>query len=179
MSFRMFHSQTESKDLEPLKMEISDLLQKERYSSKYSYEANRFFENAAKLILDCDNINQIEKIVIGCITLAFITDDRKYGKNLSKYSYAEIYNSFENPDIKEHLQNTPFHMVRLNYTPSSPAPNDDFKDSLLNVADYVLKTKGCDDFEKTHFLKDNAFIASINKTSVITDQTAPSNPKLG
>lgn len=182
MMMRLFNLLTFNK-LEQLKQELSSLLTQEWTSSKYSTQANVFFQEASKLILNCQNEEEVKKLMVGCLTLAFITDDRKYRTKLSKYSYEEISSAAQNPETDYYLKTkVPHYTPENNYIHAHTGSTYDdypseksFLSSFYNVAEYVLRNPlGCDSFDKTYYLKTNTFIASLNKgavTAVATEQT--------
>lgn len=154
------------------KQEISNLLTQEWKSTKYSTQANVFFQEAVKLVLNCQNEDELKKLLVGCLTLAFITDDRKYGTKLSKYSYQEIMEVTKNPETNRFLKTkVPYYSAENQYVyVHSGSTYDDYPSAssflatFYSVADFVLKNPlGCDDFAITHHLKSSAFVAAIDK----------------
>ena len=186
MSMRMFHSQIGREDLERLKKEISSLLTSEWKSSKYGTEANVFYQEAERLVLKCNTEDEVRKLVIGCLTLAFITDDSKYRTKLSKYSFDEILAASQNSETGSFLRTKVPHYTAENHyiythvgsTYDDYPSEDSFMSTFYNVANYVLQNPlGCDDIDKTYYLKSNAFIASIGKPIVTADQIAQTAPQ--
>lgn len=185
MNSRLFSHETQNENLKLIKNEWIELLNAEEPSC---YEAKRWFEHMIRTLSICDTEDETLKTMIGALTMSFLVSDahtnRGNRNSTSKSVKPQPQSKYSADQILNVLKGSYIHRAfGHDVDPNKFRQFIDFqvstsmlKAAFLKVADFVLANPlGCDDFDKTKYLKTHSLIKTIPSRFKVTEVSIPMN----
>jgi hypothetical protein len=138
--------------LQFLKTKVSLAIEDDWKASNNAHQANFWLQTAQKLMLGATSVDEIKKLIVGGITLAYATNDYYYGHSwLKKFDETKVNGRtcLSQYSLSALLKDTEYLKYHETHDDESgfvePAPSDDLRHkTFLEVANFIENANGFD-----------------------------------